>query len=71
MLAGDFNVHHEEWLGSRNTDAAGRLILQSVNSHGLNQIVKEHNRGDQVSDLVLTDLSSSSSTLANLGTSDQ
>ena len=70
MLAGDFHVHHEEWLDSRNTDAAGRLMHQFVNSHGLNKIVKEPTRGDQVLDLVLTDLPSSSSTLGNLGTSD-
>ena len=70
MLAGDFNVHHKEWLGSRHTDAAGRLTLQLANLHGLNQIVTHPTRADQILDLVLTDLPSSTSTLSNLGTSD-
>ena len=30
----DFNVHHEEWLGSRTTDAAGRRTLAMCNALG-------------------------------------
>ena len=31
MLIGDFNAHHEDWLGSHNTDSTGRLTLQLAN----------------------------------------
>ena len=70
MLIGDFNVHHTDWLGSRVTDAAGRLTHQLAISLGLQQIVEEPTRGDQILDLAMTDLSASSTTFANLGTSD-
>ena len=70
MLVGDFNVHHTDWLGSSVTDAAGRRTLQLANSLGLLQIVEEPTRGDQILDLVMTDLSATSTTYANLGTSD-
>ena len=70
MLVGDFNVHHEDWLGSRNTDSAGRRMLQIASGLGLDQIVNQPTRGDQILDLVLTDIPASSSTLANVGTSD-
>ena len=70
MLIGDFNVHHIDWLGSHVTDAAGRRTLQLANSLGLQQIVKEPTREDQILDLVMTDLTATSSTYARLGTSD-
>jgi hypothetical protein len=70
MLVGDFNVHHQEWLGSRVTDAAGRRTLQLANSLGLQQIVKEPTREDQILDLALTDLKATAVTFAKLGTSD-
>ena len=70
MLIGDFNIHHEEWLGSHNTDAAGRKTLEVANCLGLEQIVKEPTREDQILDLALTDLPASSTTFAKLGTSD-
>ena len=41
-----------------------------LTSHGLDQIVSEPTRADQILDLVLTDLQSTSITLANVGTSD-
>ncbi|KAI8518904.1 hypothetical protein Bbelb_021610 [Branchiostoma belcheri] len=67
---GDFNVHHQDWLGSRTTDAAGRLLLELSNSFGLKQIVTEPTRESQILDLVLTDLPSSTKTFARHGTSD-
>ena len=70
ILLGDFNVHHEDWLGSHNTDTAGRRALEMANSLGLAQIVKEPTREDQILDLVLTDLAASTSTFAAIGTSD-
>ncbi|XP_019618294.1 PREDICTED: ATP-binding cassette sub-family A member 1-like [Branchiostoma belcheri] len=70
VLLGDFNVHHQNWLGSRTTDAAGRLLLELSNSFGLKQIVTEPTRESQILDLVLTDLPSSAKTFARLGTSD-
>ena len=69
-LIGDFNVHHEEWLGSRTTDAAGRRMLELSNSLGLPQIVTEPTREDQILDLVLTDVAATAKTFARLGTSD-
>ena len=69
ILAGDFNVHHTEWLGRRTTDTPGRLMLQLANCLGLEQI-DEPTRGDQILDLVLTDLPASSTTIANVDTSD-
>ena len=70
MLIGDFNVHHTDWLGSHSTDAGGRQMLQLANCLGLEQIVDEPTRENQILDLVLTDLPASSTTLANVGTSD-
>ena len=70
MLVGDFNVHHEDWLGSRTTDAAGRRALQLASCLGLEQIVVTPTRGDQILDLIMTDLPAVATTSANLGTSD-
>ncbi len=46
VLLGDFNVHHEEWLNSRTTDAAGRRILEMCNALELTQLVT-HARGPE------------------------
>jgi len=70
VLLGDFNVHHEEWLGSRTTDAAGRRTLEMCNALGLTQFVKEPTREDQILDLVITDLDAICTVHARLGTSD-
>lgn len=70
MLIGDFNVHHEEWLGSRTTDSSGRRALQLADCLGLEQVVTEPTREDQILDLVLTDSSATTTTFARLGTSD-
>ena len=70
MLIGDFNVHHKEWLGSNVTDAAGRRALQLSNCLGLDQIVTEPTRGNNILDLVLSDTPATTKTLANVGSSD-
>lgn len=66
MLIGDFNVHHPEWLGS-NVTAAGRRAQQLANCLGLDQIVSEPTRGDNILDLVLSDTPATTKTLANIG----
>lgn len=66
LLVGDFNVHHQDWLGSRITDSAGRRTQQFSNSLGLQQIVKDLTRGENVFDLVMTDLLAVATTLANI-----
>ena len=70
MLIGDFNVHHKEWLGSHNTDAAGRQTLQMSNCLGLQQVVTDPTRADQILDLALTDLPAKATVSASLGTCD-
>ena len=70
MLICDFKVHHQEWLGNRVTDSAGRRALQLANCLDLQQIVTEPTREDQILDLVLTDLSATATTYAEVGTSD-
>lgn len=70
MLIGDFNVHHQEWLGSNVTDAARRCALQLANCIGLDQIISEPTRGDNILDLVLPDTPATTKTLANIGSSD-
>ena len=57
ILAGDFNCHHQEWLGSRSpTDVEGKTALSLCNSHGLTQIVNgpTHILGNCL-DLIMTD----------------
>ena len=53
---GDFNVHHQDWLGGHNTDRPGKLLLEVCNSLNLKRAVMEPTRKDQIIDLVLTDL---------------
>jgi len=57
ILAGDFNCHHQEWLGSRSpTDEEGKAALNLCNSHDLTQIVDgpTHILGNCL-DLIMTD----------------
>jgi len=70
ILIGDFNVHHQEWLDSRTTDAVGRRTLEMCNALGLTQLVTEPTREDQILDLVMSDLDISCKTYAKIGTSD-
>ena len=69
-ILGDFNVHHKEWLGSRETDRPGRLLLEVCNSLNLKQVVKDPTREDQILDLVLTDLPATCTTYEKCGSSD-
>ncbi|XP_072041215.1 uncharacterized protein [Amphiura filiformis] len=75
ILAGDFNCHHQEWLGSRSpTDEEGRIALNLCNSHGLTQIVNgpTHQLGNRL-DLIMTDapnLFTPNEIECNVGTSD-
>ena len=70
LLIGDFNVHHKDWLSSRTTDNAGRRTQQLSDNLGLQQIVKDPTRGENILDLAMTDLPANATTLANIGTSD-
>ncbi|CAM4567914.1 unnamed protein product [Leuciscus chuanchicus] len=70
VMLGDFNVHHHEWLGSNKTDTAGRRASQLTNCLGLDQIVMEPTRGDNILDLVLSDTPATTTTLAQMGSSD-
>lgn len=72
ILAGDFNVHNEEWLGSTKTTAAGEAAEDLCYLHSLHQHVSEPTRGKNILDLVLTDLPGNVTTtvLAPLGRSD-
>ena len=75
ILAGDFNCHHREWLGSRSpTDEEGKFALNMCNSYGLTQIVNgpTHKLGNCL-DLIMTDapnLLSSIEIDSEIGTSD-
>ena len=49
MIQGDFNVHHEECLGSKSpTDRSGIACSNFCLTHGLYQLVKTSTRGDLV-----------------------
>ena len=57
VVAGDFNCHHENWLGSRTTDCHGRAALDFVSVLSLTQLVHESTHQDGgVLDLVMTDV---------------
>ena len=70
LLIGDFNVHHQEWLNSPTTDSAGRCTQQLSDNLGLQQIVKDPTRGENILDLAMTDLPATATAFANIGTSD-
>ncbi|KAI3388413.1 hypothetical protein SNEBB_004946, partial [Seison nebaliae] len=44
IYAGDFNVHHSEWLGSPHTDTGGREALAFAVTNDIEQIIKEPTR---------------------------
>jgi len=54
VLAGDFNVHSAEWLGSAKTTLAGEALEDVCAIHGLTQHVNEHTRGSAILDLVIS-----------------
>jgi len=72
ILAGDFNVHSKEWLGSTKTTQAGEALEDLCATHGLLQHVSEPTRGDNPLDLVMSTFQDpvTTSLLAPLGRSD-
>lgn len=72
ILAGDFNVHSESWLGSTKTTKAGDTMEEIAAAHGLSQHVSGPTRGDNTLDLILSDYPGSIRThqLPPLGRSD-
>ena len=72
LLAGDFNVHNADWLGSTKTTHAGEVMEEIGAGHHLTQHVNTPTRGQNALDLVISDLPGtvSGSTLPPLGRSD-
>ena len=72
ILAGDFNVHHEAWLGSNKTTKAGEELENLCASYGLSQHVKSPTRGCNPLDLIMSDHAAPVSVTVNppLGRSD-
>ena len=58
ILAGDFNVHNREWLGSTKTTPAGEYMEDLCHLHCLTQHVHEPTRGPNKLDLILSDFES-------------
>ena len=73
VFAGDFNVHHVEWLGSAYTSAYGRSAFDFSNQTGCEQLVSgpTHNHGG-ILDLLMTNVPDlvSVSVVAPVGGSD-
>ena len=55
ILAGDFNVHNTDWLGSAKTTPAGEAMEVLSAAHYLTQHVSEPTRGNNTIDLILSD----------------
>ena len=60
LVAGDFNVHNESWLGSSKTTLAGEYLEELSATHNLEQHVHCATRGKNPLDLILSDLGKSS-----------
>ena len=58
VVAGDFNVHSEEWLGSNKTTRAGEMTQELCSFHGLEQHVVTPTRGKHILDLIMSDFDS-------------
>jgi len=72
ILAGDFNVHNEEWLGSTKTTPVGEATEDFCYLYGLDQHVRQPTRGLNTLDLIMSDVTGHVETdvLAPLGRSD-
>ena len=72
ILAGDFNVHSTEWLGSNKTTLAGERLEEVCAGHGLIQHVDQATRGQNTLDLVISNMHCQveTQTLPPLGRSD-
>ena len=60
ILLGDFNWHSESWLGSNKTTDAGVHAEGVFVSRGLEQLVDLPTRGENMLDLIITDIHASS-----------
>eukprot|EP00117_Sycon_ciliatum_P049752 scpid9142/ scgid35229/ RNA-directed DNA polymerase from mobile element jockey; Reverse transcriptase len=56
ILAGDFNVHNQDWLHSSRTTRAGEYAEDMCHMYGLEQLVHEPTRGRNTLDHVMSDL---------------
>ncbi|XP_065190752.1 uncharacterized protein LOC135821682 [Sycon ciliatum] len=56
IVAGDFNVHNTNWLGSRRTTLAGETAEDLCYQHSLTQHIHEATRGRNTLDLVMSDV---------------
>ena len=57
IIVGDMNVHNREWLrfSSGGISREGRELHDTACTHGLEQLVREPTRGDNLLDFVLSD----------------
>ena len=56
IVAGDLNVHNREWLGSSGTSPAGEAAEDLCYHHCLDQHVHEPTRGNNILDLIKSDI---------------
>ena len=56
IVAGDFNVHNQEWLHSSRTTRAGEHAEDMCYMHSLEQLVDQPTRGRNTLDLIMSDL---------------
>ena len=72
VIAGDFNVHHAEWLHSSKTTAAGEALEELCAAHQVTQHVDKLTRGNNTLDPILSDFVCpvTTTTHAPLGKSD-
>ena len=66
----DANAHHKSWLGSKVTDDAGKAAKAFTEEYGMQQFVNFPTRGDNILDLIISDLKVTAKQLPHLGTSD-
>ena len=67
---GDFNVHNEDWICSKCTDAGGLAAADMCTMFGLNQLVGFSTRSEHTLDLVMTPFQGRAYPKPGLGTSD-
>lgn len=72
IIVGDMNVHSEQWLVLSDGESPEGTELETVcAAHGMKQCVKQPTRGDNLSDLVLSDLGSGERCSVHLGILDK
>ena len=57
LFVGDFNIHHQEWLGSTTTNCHGVAVFDFATVSGCDQLVvgPTHARGETL-DLLMNDV---------------